>query len=140
MSRSGYSDDFDSWDLIRYRGRVASAIRGKRGQKLLLDLVHALDAMPIKRLITKELECDGEVCSLGAIGQFRGVYMAELDPENPESVAHAFDIADCLAREVVFENDENGSYGEMPERRWERMRAWAVAQLQPVDLVEVPNG
>lgn len=32
MSRSGYSEDLDMWDLIRWRGAVKSALRGKRGQ------------------------------------------------------------------------------------------------------------
>lgn len=32
MSRCGYSDDYDQWALIRWRGAVESAIRGKRGQ------------------------------------------------------------------------------------------------------------
>ena len=31
MSRSGYEDGLEMWDLIRWRGAVASAIRGKRG-------------------------------------------------------------------------------------------------------------
>jgi len=36
MSRSGYVDngDIEQWDLIRWRGAVASAIRGKRGEEL----------------------------------------------------------------------------------------------------------
>ena len=38
MSRSGYSDDLDNWDLIRWRGQVSSAIRGKRGQGFLREL------------------------------------------------------------------------------------------------------
>lgn len=36
MSRSGYTDDCDGWQLIMYRGAVASAIRGARGQRLLI--------------------------------------------------------------------------------------------------------
>jgi hypothetical protein len=51
MSRSGYTDDVEySWRSIMWRGRVVSAIRGKRGQALLRDLLAALDAMPDKRL------------------------------------------------------------------------------------------
>ena len=37
MSRSGYTDDLDAKRYGLYRGRVASAIRGKRGQRLLRD-------------------------------------------------------------------------------------------------------
>ena len=140
MSRSGYHDDLDNWQLIMYRGRVASAIRGKRGQKLLRDLLVALDAMPVKRLITQELEADGEVCALGAAGRYRGVDMASLDPDEPEDVAAAFDIAECLAREVVYINDECG-FGrpvdgkwqpETPEQRWHRVRAWVAEQIRAV--------
>lgn len=46
MSRSGYSDDIDQWDLICWRGAVASAIRGKRGQAFLLEMWKAMTALP----------------------------------------------------------------------------------------------
>ena len=55
MSRSGYCDDLDPLDLGRWRAQVASAIRGKRGQKLLKELLTALDSMPKKELIANEL-------------------------------------------------------------------------------------
>ncbi len=142
MSRSHYSDDYDARELNLYRGQVSAAIRGKRGQKLLRDLRDALEAMPSKRLIANELESAGEVCALGAVGRVRGVDMSRLDPEEPDQVAHTFDIASQLAREVVFENDESrsrryeqrpdGSYGwrdETPEERWERMHAWACGNI-----------
>lgn len=48
MSRSEYSENLDSWSLIRWRGQVVSAIRGKRGQAFLRELVDALEAMPEK--------------------------------------------------------------------------------------------
>ncbi|GEM_PF-1710263 len=51
MSRAGYSDDCDSWALIRWRGPLSSSIRGKRGQLFLRDMLSALDAMPGNRLI-----------------------------------------------------------------------------------------
>ena len=90
MSRSGYIDDFeDNWQLIKWRGQVASASRGKRGQQFFRDLLAAMDAMPEKRLITHELEEDGEVCAIGALCRARGVDMATIDPEEPEEVASA---------------------------------------------------
>jgi len=47
MSRSGYSDDCDDqWSLICWRGAVKSAIRGKRGQAFLKEMLAALDALP----------------------------------------------------------------------------------------------
>lgn len=139
MSRSGYYDDIDdNWQMIRWRGMVASAIRGKRGQKLLSDLLAALDAMPAKALIAHELETkDGDVCALGALGKARGIDMSKMDPED---VAAAFDVATPLAQEIVYMNDEYNdskwdeatkrSVDISPEERWIRMRAWVASQLK----------
>jgi hypothetical protein len=140
MSRSGYTDGYDD-DLAlgRWRGMVASAIRGKRGQKLLTDLAAALDAMPEKALIIGELEtAEGEVCALGALGKARGLDMAAIDPSEPDVVAAAFDIAECLAQEIVWMNDENFDYrwdGNnrveiTPEERWAGMRVWVAKQIR----------
>lgn len=61
MSRSGYVDDMcDEWAMIRYRGAVKSAIRGKRGQAFLREMLAALDAMPEKRLTAGALIFDGQ--------------------------------------------------------------------------------
>jgi hypothetical protein len=134
MSRHGYSDDIDQWALIKWRGQVASAMRGHRGQALLVDLVKALDAMPEKVLIAGELiDSEGGVCALGAVGVRRDIQMDNLDPEEPESVAQVFDIAEQLAREIVYVNDEGGSC-ETPQARWERVRAWAIRHIQPVPV------
>lgn len=131
MSRSGYSDGCDDqWQLIRWRGQVASAIRGKRGQKLLRDLVEALDAMPEKRLITNELTCENGVCALGAVAVKRGIDVSKVDPEDAQTVAAKFDIAYALACEIVFENDEGFWKTETAEQRWQRMRDWAVNRLR----------
>ena len=133
MSRSGYADGCDD-DLAlgRWRGMVASAIRGKRGQKLLTDLAAALDAMPEKALIIGELEtAEGEVCALGALGKARGLDMAAIDPSEPDVVAAAFDIAECLAQEIVWMNDEyfDAYTAKTPEERWRGMRKWAAKQI-----------
>lgn len=115
MSRSGYSDDLDNWSMIKWRGQVASAIRGARGQKCLIDMLAALDSMPVKELVTSELEDEyGNVCALGALGKTRGMNLSLLDPEEPEAVAAAFNIAPQLAQEIVFENDE-GRYDKTPK-------------------------
>ena len=129
MSRSGYCELEDNWQLIKWRGQVASAIRGKRGQTCLREMLAALDAMPEKALITHELESDGGVCALGALGKARGVDMSKIDPEEPQSVAAAFDIATQLAQEIVYVNDDEGTAKETPEERWTRMRKWVIAQL-----------
>lgn len=130
MSRSGYSDDLDdNWAMIKWRGQVASAIRGKRGQAFLRELVEALDAMPEKRLIAHDLEKDGNVCAIGSVGVRRGVDMSNLDPDDPETIAATFGIAHQLVREIEFENDEVG-WSDDPEHRWQRMRNWAVENLR----------
>lgn len=129
MSRSGYSEDCDGLNL--YRGAVESAIRGKRGQAFLRELVETLDAMPVKRLITSELELGGEVCALGSVGKRRGLALNDVDPYEGEEVAAKFGIAPALAREIMWENDE-GTWSwpkETPEQRWIRMRDWAVRNL-----------
>lgn len=159
MSRSGYSDDCDGWALIRWRGAVAQAIRGKRGQAMLRELVEALDAMPDKRLVKDELEADGEFCALGVLGKARGLALEPIDPENRKAVANAFGIAEALAAEVMFENDDcldddewlmfeihgpmRPGYpdwdshtrafqvsGKGAERRWRHVREWAAAQIE----------
>lgn len=134
MSRSGYVDgyDEDNWAAFRWRGAVAQAIRGKRGQSLLRALVDALDAMPVKHLSKNVLrDEDGGYCALGVLGAARGVPVETLDPEDYDAVAGAFGIAAALAREIVFENDEASGWAvETPEQRWLRMRAWAAKQLR----------
>ena len=112
---------------------VASAIRGKRGQKLLTDLAAALDAMPEKALIIGELENeDGDVCALGALGKARGLDLDKIDPGEPCEVAGAFDIAECLAQEIVYMNDEyfDAYTAKTPEERWRGMRKWAAKQIR----------
>ena len=151
MSRSGYSDDNEGVAL--WRGMVASATRGKRGQAFFKALLEALDAMPEKRLIAGQLEEHGEVCTIGALGRHRGIDMSQMDPEDPSTVAPAFNIAECLAQEVVHMNDEYAQriYVEVPgpprnawerhhqighditpEERWQKMRKWVLEQIRPV--------
>lgn len=134
MSRSGYSDDCDSAELNLWRGAVDQAIRGKRGQALLREMLAALDAMPEKVLIAHDLERAGQYCAMGTVGKARGVNMAEINPDDSWAVAAAFNIANALAKEIAYENDEATSYygvgGETPEERWVRMRAWVVENLK----------
>lgn len=130
MSRSGYyDDDGEQWATIRWRGAVASGIRGKRGQAFLREMLTAMDALPEKKLVARELEMDGQVCAIGSVGMARGIDMSQLDPENYSKVADAFGISEALAREIVYENDEGGWCDDTPEKRFERMRAWVVKNL-----------
>lgn len=131
MSRSGYSDDCDGWSLICWRGAVASAIGGKRGQAFLREMLAALDALPTKRLIAHELEEDGEVCAIGSVGKARGMQMAEIDPSDNEKIADVFSIAPALVKEIEYENDNDFAFGEeTPERRFARVRAWVAEQIK----------
>ncbi len=133
MSRSNYSDDGeDQWGLIRWRGQVASSIRGKRGQALLIETLAALDAMPNKVLIASELTFNGEFCTLGVVGQARGIPLADIDPEAIDCVAKLFDVAEPLVREIVYENDECGRWDETPQHRWTRMRQWVAGKIKVV--------
>jgi hypothetical protein len=131
VSRSGYSDDCEGSDLAMWRGTIASATRGKRGQRFFRDLVAALDAMPVKRLIKNDIETvEGDVCALGALRRKRGV---ELEPDDvcyPEILGDKFDIASQLAQETMFVNDEAGRRVETDEERWIRVRAWAAKQVR----------
>jgi hypothetical protein len=134
-------------------------MRGKRGQKLLVDLVKALDAMPEKALIAGKLvTVDGDVCALGAVGQLRGTEMPMLDSNGDEyegddfdsyEMADLFDVAHQLAAEVMWQNDEGGSghkvdgrwqyCPETPQERWRRVRAWAMRHILPVPVEDQPQ-
>jgi hypothetical protein len=112
MSRSGYSNDYDADGTgALWRGAVTRSIKGKRGQALLRETLAALDAMPEKALAAESLvTADGEFCTLGALGAVRGLDMLELDPDDWNAVAKAFNVAPALVREIVYENDEAGEH------------------------------
>ena len=124
MSRSGYSDDCENLGL--WRGAVASAIRGFRGQAFLQELRAALDAMPEKKLIAHDLENGGGVCALGAVGQKRNLDMTKIDPEDYVTIAKTFGISEALACEIMFLNDE---LFVREETRWSGVRAWVDEQI-----------
>lgn len=127
MSRSGYSDGLDNWELIRWRGYVASAMRGKRGQKFLRELLAALDAMPEKKLIAHELEEKGEVCALGAVCRAKGIDPTTLEPTEHEAIGAALDISPKLVQEVEYINDD---WGDDAELRWRKVRKWVAENIR----------
>jgi|SRR6185436_4998583 len=139
MSRANYSDNLDQWDLIRWRGQVASAIRGKRGQVFLRELIAVLDAMPEKKLVRMEFEQDGCYCALGAIAHRRGLALSSFDPDDSEvgeQIGKVLGIAHQLAREIMYENDEFTNWsmdaGRLPDdpvKRWQYMRDWVAARI-----------
>jgi hypothetical protein len=145
MSRSGYNEDGDgdNWSLICWRGAVNSAIKGKRGQAMLRDLLAALDAMPDKRLVAGDLEVDGQFCALGVLGQARNLTLASIDTYDWGALGTNFNVAEALAREIMWINDESVRTHEYvatgepytnewkrvevtnaPLRRWEIVREW----------------
>lgn len=154
MSRSGFSEcDGDEGENLaagRWQAQVASATRGKRGQKFFRDLVAALDAMPEKKLVANELVTgEGEVCALGALAQYRKVDIAALeigsgDPDDDwedsdwAALVGAFDVAEQLTRETMYMNDECCSGNEV--ERWNRVRSWAARQIRLTneELPETP--
>lgn len=128
MSRSGYREYDGDGDILamgRWQAMLKSAFQGKRGRQFLIDLRDAMDAMPVKRLISGELkDADGEVCAIGSVAVRRGVDISDMlmppdcDPddwhsdweseaeENAERLSERLDIAACMAQEVMYQNDE----------------------------------
>lgn len=131
MSRHGYNDDCSNeWQFIRWRGAVTSAIRGKRGQAFLREMLIALDTVAQGRLIANNLEnADGDFCALGTVGKARGLDMADIDPEDLYTVTAAFGIPRALAAEIMYENDE-GCYQSSPETRFDMVRRWVESHIK----------
>jgi hypothetical protein len=131
VSRSGYVDDMeDSLAFGRWRAQVASSIRGARGQKALREILAALDAMPEKSLIREELKSEDGVCALGALGDARHINMQEIDPEDPDAVAAAFDISHQLASEIAHHNDEYLGSHATGAQVWQHMHDWIAANIR----------
>lgn len=132
MSRSGYSDECNgTWGYICWRGAVNSAINGARGQVFLKELAAIMDATPEeqRRLIPGHMEMGGEFCAMGLVAHAREVKIE--NQWDTEEAAHKLNIANAMAREIAYENDE-GTYNyhnETPEQRWQRMRRWVDDQL-----------
>jgi len=136
----------DQWSFIRWRGAVKSAIRGKRGQSFLREMIEAMDALPERKLVANELQSGDQVCAIGAVGKSRGIDMGQIDPEDYATVAALFGISDALAQEIVFMNDEawiwstdergiqkdaqGKSIRLTPEQRFEKMRSWVSRHLK----------
>lgn len=148
MSRSGYvdADEYDYWTWIRYRGAVNSALKGRRGQKALVELVQALDVMPQKKLAANAFGGQLGVCALGALAKARGVDLSDLQPDlgscpekaeawevdevNWHELGRRLNIAQSMAREVMYENDDEFDNSEQGQRRrWKRIRDWALAEM-----------
>lgn len=134
MSRSGYVDDCDSDEVGRQNlwwANVRRSMQGKRSQAFFREMAVALDAMPVKELISDELVTDeGAVCAIGAVAVARKVDVSKIDPEDAEAVAKTFGISEPVAREIVHANDDDWGPTETPAARWKRMRKWVDDQLK----------
>lgn len=137
MGRSGYTDDYEGDAPAEfYRQAVHRATTGHRGQHLLRKLRDALDAMPVKRLITNAIkDATGGVCAFGALDPNAPAYKEDgddWDAGHARDLAEHFNVAHALAAEIVYMNDEwYLSRNETPEARWIRMRAWVESQIVP---------
>lgn len=139
MARHGYVDDLDdALEAGRWRGRVTSALRGKRGQAMLRELAAAMDAMPEKRLVSGSLQTrDGDCCAIGAVCKAKGLDLTQHEHDRAsdlyelnESIAKSLDVAECLVQEIEFINDDWGPNGETPEQRWSRVRSWVAKKIE----------
>ena len=141
MSRYCDFDDYDyePWMEGQAAGAMRSAIRGRRGQQLLRDLIAGLDALPVPELAAGALEDPetGCVCALGAVRLQRGAEAVPLsfDLDDPDidwrDLAKPFDISETLAHAVISQNEYSSKRNDEQSRRrrWQSVRAWAVGNL-----------
>lgn len=145
MSRSGYTDeDGDCSYRELYWANQERAFSGKRGQAFLKEMLASMDALPDKKLIAGLMqEESGEVCAIGSVGKARGLDMeglnrlAELAAEDDDCGRHLvkrlsnqFNIAESMAADIMYMNDDAGCRGETSEQRFTRMRAWIEKQIR----------
>lgn len=138
--------------------RVQQVIDGKRGQRILRELIDALLALPERRLIAGAIAKHGEVCAVGALAKKRGV---ELTTERDVIIdgkwgKHVFDeweggdqetaelgaslgMTWTLAWEIGYKNDVEFSPVQMPMKSVvldvpiinEPVQGWGIALSRP---------
>ena len=100
-----------------------------RSQMFLIELAQDMDAMSEKILIANELiDSNGSCCTIGVICKARGIDVAEIDYDDPHSVASRVGIAHQMVSEIENENDDWRK--ETPEERWIRMRKWVDSNIK----------
>lgn len=131
MSRSGYyeASDCEDYAYAMWNGAVKSALRGKRGQAFLREMLKALDALPNKRLIAGELVCGGGCCALGAVALNRGVDVSDVDSDDRDALSDVFGISGAMAAEVMYLNDERHGHAS-EEDRFIAMREWVMNKIR----------
>jgi len=152
MSRYCDFDDHDHepWMEGQTAGALRSAIRGRRGQRLLRDLIEGLDALPVQELAAGTLKDPetGCVCALGVVRLQRGADAVPLrfDPTDPDvdwrDLAKPFDISETLANAVICQNEYGDKCNDEPSRRrrWRLVRRWAVCNLIAPPKPKKSNG
>ena len=129
MNRSGYGacdeDEADAW----WRD-VANAIASPKGQAFLRELAAALDALPDKALIAKELiDEEGNCCAVGAVCKARGIDATHMDSA---AVAEWLGAPLLLVAEIIDRND--CYHNDTPETRWQRVRRWVDKRIRKDDV------
>lgn len=141
MSRHGYIEDYGdtSWAQVAWRGAVQRAIDGRRGQAIMREMADAMDALPDddRQLVRESFQNEQRlVCALGVVGRARGIDMSKIDPEDAITTAKVFGIAERLAREITWINDEDGGGDcEEPEDRFDNVRAWLRWNIKPLHVL-----
>ena len=139
MSRLYCDNDWEPWMGGQQAGALRSAVRGRRGQRFLQDLIDALDALPVPELSAGALEDEetGCCCAFGAVRRHRGAEAVPLgfDPmdedQTPDGLTEPFDVSRTLAWAVVQANEEcsTSNTPDARRRRFQEVRRWAVAKL-----------
>jgi hypothetical protein len=131
--RISYSDEEDyPGQFGLWQANCERSLRGKEGQKELLELREALLSLPEKRLIYGELEDeDGSVCAIAAYGKRKGLDLSRFDVDSDsDEVGIAGGMPKLVAWKVVEVNDLQLDH-VTPEERYVRMLAWIDSRLVP---------
>lgn len=143
MSRSNYCEIEHEGTVNLYRASVERAIKGKRGQKFLRNLLAAMDALPVKELYQGDLvsidydEKTGQnytlgYCALGTVCKDKMSIddLLKIDSFDHQELSRLFNISPRMAAEIMFENDEGESWlAETPVQRFDRMRLWVAGNI-----------
>lgn len=150
-SRIHEGEDFEPWMAGQQAGALRAAVRGRRGQAFLRELIDALDALPSQELAAGALEDPetGCCCAFGAVARARAWGQEEIgfDPMDgdiwrPECrLAEAFDVAETLAWQVIAENEALDSSNDRTwrRRRWRHVRNWAASEIESTKPSDEPQ-
>jgi hypothetical protein len=99
-------------------------------------MLEAFDALPEKKLITGAVvDASGCACALGAVALKRGLDVSEFDDVDEDdqeyfaNLGPMLGIAEAMAREIMYQNDDSGCSVETPEQRFMRVRRWIEREI-----------